>query len=223
MIKYKYNSLAEFKFDNPKEYRFLLNKDLLNKLCEDMGWDYKLKKPSGYWTKERCMEESLKYKNKTTWKRHSSSSHSAARENGWYDECTAHMIVSKFTNKIKQKAIEIESPKLKKTNKGKLEFKVWTKESCIEEALKYPFKNRWKQNSCGSYIVAKRNGWFEECIAHMVEVKKPSGYWTKERCIEDALKYKLKTEWKRYGGSSHYAAKHNGWYDECTAHMKNKK
>jgi hypothetical protein len=51
--------------------------------------------------------------------------------------------------------------------------------------------------------------------------QKPSGYWTKERCIDDASGYKTKMDW-RYGSSGAYgSARDNGWLDdpEVTGHM----
>jgi len=217
---YKYKTLIEFKNDYPSEYRFLYKKNLLSKLCEDMGWSYNHKKPNGYWTKKRCMEEALKFNLKTEWKRYSCSSHIAAIKNGWYDECTAHMRTSKFFNNIQQKLKNVEFSKLKKIKKDKKPNGYWTKERCLEEARKHSFKNLWKKNSNSSYRAAKKNGWYEECIAHMVEVKKPNGYWTKKRCMEEALKYKTRNEWRENSSSSHYSAKENGWLDECTTHMK---
>ena len=89
MIKYKYNSLREFKKDNRTEYGYLINHKLLVKFCHDMGWE--TRKPNGYWTKERCMEEAKKYKTRSEWSEKSSTSYASARRNGWLKECTAHI------------------------------------------------------------------------------------------------------------------------------------
>jgi hypothetical protein len=219
-MEYKYKSLIEFKIDYPNEYKILYRKDLLGKLCEDMGWVYRdIKKPN-YWTKERCIEEALKYKLKTEWKRYSCSSHYAARENGWYDECTKHMKISKFYNNVKTSVKNVKLTTLKKINKDVKPKGYWTKERCIEDASKYSFFNDWKKNSSGPYSKAIQNGWFGECTKHMVRQVKPNGYWTKERCIEEALKFNVKKHWEKNSCSSHHAAKQNGWFDECTKHMK---
>jgi len=37
---FKYKKLTDFKKDYHKEYKFLRKKNLLAKLCEDMGWEY---------------------------------------------------------------------------------------------------------------------------------------------------------------------------------------
>ena len=49
---------------------------------------------------------------------------------------------------------------------------------------------------------------------------KPSGYWTKENCKEDALKYNTKKEWRIHTGGAYISAYKNGWLNECCEHMK---
>ena len=73
----------------------------------------KKRKPNGYWIKERCREEALKYKTKVEFRNNSGGAHTIARSNGWLDEICTHMVRPKAYN-----------------------FK-WTKEKCHEEALKY--------------------------------------------------------------------------------------
>ena len=46
------------------------------------------------------------------------------------------------------------------------------------------------------------------------------GYWTKERCDEDALKYNSRSEWNKNNSSAYSAAHKNGWLDECCKHME---
>jgi hypothetical protein len=89
MIKYKYNSLTEFKKDNKIEYDYLVRHKLLVKFCHDMGWEQQ--KPNGYWTKERCMEEALKYKTRTEWHKNHRKSYDAAHRKRWVDECATHI------------------------------------------------------------------------------------------------------------------------------------
>jgi hypothetical protein len=48
----------------------------------------------------------------------------------------------------------------------------------------------------------------------------PRGYWTLERCKADALKYEVKHRWRFQSPKAFGIAKHFGWLDECTAHMK---
>jgi hypothetical protein len=49
--------------------------------------------------------------------------------------------------------------------------------------------------------------------------KKPNGYWTKEKCFEEARKHTTIKDWALASGSSYNKSKRNGWVSECTAHM----
>ena len=200
-MEIKYKSLKEFKKDYPSECDSLKYKKLLTKLCEDMGWDIpktkKTPKPNGYWNdKKNCLDEALKYEKITQWGKSSSASLKAAKINGWFEECTAHM--------IKQNLI----PKT-----------YWTKERCLEEAFKYETKSKWAQNNDASYRIARKNGWFDECTAHMLDLQKPDGYWTLERCQKEALKYETRNKWKENDRKSYQAAMSAKFLNECCAHM----
>ena len=198
-MELKYNSLKEFKKDYPNEYQSLYRKKLLEKLCEDMGWDLpeqkKTPKPYGYWTKERCLEEALKYTTKAEWSKNGNGSHTTAIRNSWYNECTTHMV-------------ELQKPK-----------GYWTLERCMEEALKYKTKSEWAKNSSSTYYSAKKNGSYNECTKHMVKLQKPKGYWTLETCLEEALKYETSNEWKEKNGASYQGAVYGKFLDKCTLHM----
>ena len=65
----------------------------------------------------------------------------------------------------------------------------WTKERCTEEALKYIDRFSFQSQAAGAYDAALRNKWLDEICGHMVQYKKLHGYWTKERCAKEALKY----------------------------------
>lgn len=195
----KYGNFTNLLKNNASAVESARKAGFLNEVMFLLNWgERKTNRLSIKWTKNMCVEEALKYKCRGEWEKKSNKSYSAARRFGWYDECVAHMPF-----KIKP-------------------FGYWTFECCMEEALKYNVKERWKQNSKSSYAAARANNWYDKCTAHMVEVKKPRGYWTKERCFEEALKYKTKTEWKENNQVSMNAARKNSWLEECTAHMKKK-
>ena len=46
----------------------------------------KERKPKGYWTLEKCKEESLKYNSRKEWFTKSATSYDAARRNKWMPE-----------------------------------------------------------------------------------------------------------------------------------------
>ena len=201
-MELKYNSLKEFKKDYPNEYQSLYRKKLLEKLCEDMGWDIpipkKTAKPRGYWNIfDNLYQDALKYDTKEKWRFNGNGAYTSAIKNSWFQECTAHMIsIGKKSG-------------------------YWTKEKCLENALKYNTRKEWFKKSGGAVKSAKKNGWYDECVKHMVRFYKPKGYWTKEHCMEEALKFKTKSEWDKATGG-YEVARVNNWLDECCAHMEKK-
>lgn len=158
------------------------------------------RKPDNYWTKERCLENALLYTVKTRWLRTSTGAAIASQKKGWFDECTKHMI-----SPIKPMGY-------------------WTKERCIEESKKYKTRREWFENAGGSVNSAVKNGWVEECSLHMIQGRKPSGYWTKEKCIESAQKFTRFIDWRNNEKGAVNASFQNKWNNDCLKHMrKNKK
>jgi len=235
MEKSKYKSLNEWRESYPNAYFDAKKNGLLEKLCEDFGWTNK--KPAGYWTKERCLEDSLKYKYKTEWFNANGSAYNASCKNGWLDECCAHMIETriKWTFELcKENALKFKKRNewqkfvgsgyqfakrrgwLDKCCAHMIERK-WTLERCKKDSAKFKSRGEWCEKSV-VYKTAHRNGWLEECCAHMTELIKPRNYWTLELCKEDALKYNNRSEWQEKSGT-YIAACRNGWIDECCKHM----
>jgi hypothetical protein len=204
-MNYKYKSLKDFREDNPNLYSTLSKRNQLEKLCIDMQWELpRQQKPNGYWTKELCIEEANKYNDISDFIKNSPKAYSASKRNNWLSE--------------------IYKLKGWKGRGDRLPTNYWTKERCIEDARKYNSIIEWYKNS-KSYSPARLNGWLNECTTHMIQKQKPPGYWTKERCLEIAIQYKTRTDWRKGHPASCEAARVNKqWYEECTAHMiENKK
>ena len=49
-------------------------------------------------------------------------------------------------------------------------------------------------------------------------MRKPNGYWTKERCYDIALKYDTRKEFSKH--VAHKIAQKHNWLDEICYHMK---
>lgn len=92
-------------------------------------------KPAGYWTKEKCHNEALKYPTKSDWRREDRSSYESAKYHGWYDACSVHM----------------EAP-----------FK-WTEELLLESASQYSSLAEWKRNKSAAPAKARDFGILEDC------------------------------------------------------------
>jgi hypothetical protein len=170
-------------------YRKKKNWNLLNKTDGGECSGKKIK-----WTLESCFQEALKHKTIRDWYNANSSSVVVARRNGWMDVCTMHM--------------------------DRLWEKKWTLEICKANALNYKLRSEWAKKSKNAYTAAMMNGWLDECCAHMINPKRvKDGHWTLETCKADALKYKTKTEWRKYSAGAANAAWKKGWWEECCMHF----
>lgn len=102
------------------------------------------RKPKGYWVKEKCHEEALKYETKSDFKKYSAGAADSAFVNGWFNDICLHMNEFKKPNDF------------------------WDdKEKCQKEALKYTNKTDFKKYSCMPYDYSRRNGWLDEICSHM--------------------------------------------------------
>lgn len=252
----KIDGIKIWKEQFPEDFADAKRQGKINSIAETMGW--KFKTPSSYWSKEKCIENALLYTKITHWRRNSETAYKSAKKNGWYEDCIIHMVnltkpkgywdnkghcledALKYQTKSKWSKFSDSAYKSAKKNgwfkeatahmiEGCKPNGYWTKERCIEEAKKYQTKIKWKDNSGSSYSVACQNKWVYECTKHMIEKRHSVGYWTKERCLEDALKYETRFEWQKSNHGSYGAAFRDGFLDECCTHMvsgltkKNKK
>jgi hypothetical protein len=96
----------------------------------------------------------------------------------------------------------------------------WTLETCLVEALKYETRSAFQRGSSSCYLTSLRNKWVDRICGHMLEGKKPNGYWTLELCQAEALKYESRAAFKRKAGSALNAAVANNWLDQICSHMK---
>ncbi len=96
----------------------------------------------------------------------------------------------------------------------------WTKEKCHEIALKYQNKRDFSLYDNNAYFGAFRHGYLNEICSHMIQLCKPSGYWTKEKCHELALKYDTKTSFLKNHAVVYSKAYNQGFLNEICSHMK---
>jgi len=282
----KYDTKGEFIRNSPSAYNKARSNGWLDEICIHM---IQIKKPKEYWTKEKCQDEALKFKNRGEFSKGSVSAYSKAWEKDWLDEICQHMkylgnkfkrcvYVYEFSDKIayvgltfdmnsreqqhkkrgpvfqhskstqnianlKQLTdyIDVEDAKNKEseyvTNYLNEGWKLlnsaktgacgggerkWTKEKCRIEAMKYENVGDYKRNSL-SYRAAVRNKWLDEICSHMNRVKKHSNYWTKERCREVASKFETRKEFEFNYRGAYIACRKNNWLDDVCFHMKNRK
>ena len=183
-MKYQYR--VDFKRNNSIIYNYAASHGWLEDICHHMTW---ITRKPHFWTKEKCINEALKYKSRKLFQKGSSGAYSAALDNGWLDEICSHMRRPAPSNYY------------------------WTKERCKEEAAKYETLKDFRKNSY-AYNAALKNGWVAEICSHMARAAKPAGYWTKARCIKEARKNKTFSQFRKNCASAYAIAWRNGWLDD---------
>ncbi len=95
----------------------------------------------------------------------------------------------------------------------------WNAIRCTQKALGYTSRKSFSDNARGAYKAACKNGWIDEVCQHMDSTVKPVGYWNKDNCAIEALKYTKRSEFQDNSGSSYNSARENKWLDEICVHM----
>ena len=170
----------------------------IEKYRED-GWKMLNKMPGGgiggllkeKWTYEKVKEEALKYSTITEFRKSGGYACDKAYIFGWIKDFTW----------------------LKQTRK---QPGYWNYETCYEEAKKYKNRYEFQEKCSGAFKQANKNGWLKDYDWFTYNKKHTSGYWTKERCYEEAKKYKGKYEFQQGNASAYYASHKNGWFEEYT-------
>ena len=124
----------------------------------------------------------------------------------------------KFVDAYEVKGYKILNNKKSIGNVGYSKRK-WSRDICHDEALKY--KTRWdfQKFSTNEYTAAKNYKWLDAICSHMeLQIKSP-GYWTKERCIKEAKKYKSKNEFQTKATYPYKVTSINGWTEEVCSHI----
>jgi predicted GIY-YIG superfamily endonuclease len=136
----KYDSRNVFRLKSPSAYISAHRNGWLDDVCSHM---INGRKSNGYWTIDRVREEALKYNNKKSFEK-GSSSYQIAHKNGWLDDVCSHMINGRKSNGY------------------------WTFENVSKEALKFIKRSDFKRESSSAYSTALRNGWLDQVCSHMI-------------------------------------------------------
>jgi predicted GIY-YIG superfamily endonuclease len=150
------------------------------------------------WTFENCKTEARKYNSRREFALKSGSAYNASRRLECLDEVCSHMVKLRDSRK-----------------KG-----YWEKGKCASVAKKCKSRSEFENKYAGAYMACLRNGWLDEICSHMKgKGKKPNGYWTKEKCLEEGLKHKTKSSFRKNGAVAYLKSKENNWLDEICLHI----
>ena len=135
--------------------------------------------PAGYWTREKIIEESHKYKTKSDFKHNSPSAYAKA--------CRLHIIKSMNW---------FEDGRRKKRGPNKEhKYTIETVRTIIKEHNCITVTDLRKVNEY-AYKIAKNNNWLKEL--GLKENKHEDGYWTVDKVWNIALQYSNKTDFSKH-------------------------
>ena len=137
----KYTSRQEFQQKNGAAYKAAGEKQCRDLVCAHM---VSMRFPKGHWTREKLMEEALKYDNKVDFRKKSNVAFLTASRKKLLDQICIHMVAGKLPN----------GHWLNKAN-------------CAAEALKYSNRRAFSLSNSSAYHGADTNGWLDEICAHM--------------------------------------------------------
>jgi hypothetical protein len=96
---------------------------------------------------------------------------------------------------------------------GSLGSGKWNYDSCYKEAQKYHTLKDFRKKSPAAYNTVCKNGWQNE-YTWLETINHKPGYWTYERCYEEAKKYKTRKQFQVGNKSAYGKALKEKWLDE---------
>jgi hypothetical protein len=157
------------------------------------------KKPNGYWTYEKCLEVAIISKSKAEMVKNYKSAYDKSTKNKWIEKFIELNIFINDKNKPRN---------------------YWSIERSMEEALKYTSRVDFENGSPTAYSVCRRKKVIDSACSHMQRKIKPNGYWSYDKCKEEALKYNNRTEFQKKSACAYGKARQENWLDEICSHMK---
>ena len=187
---YDYNTCYEIAKNYTYSSEFQKGNGSAYNVARKNGWikDYTwfVKKQHDVYTYEECYEIAKDYDCVSEFQKGNGSVYAKARERGWLKDYTWFKPRSR---------------------------KPYTYEECYEIAKKYDTRTKYCKGNIGAYQASLNHGWLDD-YTWFHYVQRPTGYWTKEKVIEESKKYKTRGEFHDYNGTAYSKARTNGWLDE---------
>ena len=230
----KYQTKTDFKKSNSVAYDNARKQGIIDEICAHM----KIKRRR--WTDETAILEAKKYKNRNEMQEHNYPAFVYIYRHNLVDIAFAHMeTTQKWTiDDAKEEALRFDTRSLfhKQSpyayhllwNNGLLDsacshMKIcredWTIDKIREIALKYNNIKDFKKYDMKAYMAAFKYKCLKDVTSHMKRLVQPKGFYTLEKCKEEALKYQTKKDFM-LGSPRFYDAAHRfKWIDLCCEHM----
>jgi hypothetical protein len=171
-------------------YQIAMRRGVLDEVCEHMP---RLRRR---FTREGLMASAAQYASRADWRNADPKEYECALRRGLLD------LLGEDTGQSSRRP------------KG-----YWTLERCKASAAEFQSRFRWERNTPSAYNAALKNGWLEECCAHMTDQRGRKRKWTPDTIAASAQRFRRKSDWLNAEESAYKAAKELGIFDEVTAHM----
>lgn len=220
----KYKNSSEFRNGCKDAYIAAYKRGLLPKLFKD----YDFTSP-GFWSEENIRLEAEKYSSIGEFSKGAGGAYDAARKLNLLDELFDRKKVYWNEELIREKArlckdrkefSEKYSGAIRKARSlGILDelFPIghinWNEDLVRAEALKYKFRKDFNKESSGAYKYALKHNLLDDICSHMKTPEKKIK-WTKEAIIEEAKKYKNRSELKKKAKGAYVVALKNKMLDD---------
>ena len=227
----KYKSKVEFRRNNNGAYQVALK----NGWLDDYTWFEKL---IGKWNRETCYYEAKKYNSRSEFIRNSYQAYIVAKKNGWLDDYTwfekraineKNIYVVYYYEDKETNAVYVGL-----TNNLKRRHKQHCRGLLKHGEIKYDIVYKYWHDTLGKEvpepivlhkdIYAKDAQEYEKQYVEkfkregklVLNIAKTGslgglGTWTKEKCYNEAKKYKSKSEFVKNSRSAYQASRRNGW------------
>ena len=226
----KYSTRGEFRKGSQVAYYKALRK----KWIDDYTWFAQKKKPNNYYSYERCYEEAKKYKSRGAFAKGNPSAYNNAWRNHWlddytwfsesasakrwdYDTCLEES--KKYTTRTEFHDGSNSAYSVACRNKwlevyvwledGNQKNRIWTYESCYEEAKKYGRISDFAKQSPGAYNAAILNGWRKD-YTWLPQQK----VYTYDEVYNIAKQYEYKVDFITKDRGAYDAALRYGWLND---------
>ena len=103
-------------------------------------------------------------------------------------------------------------------NKGLKRPNKWTDKELKNSASKYSTLYEWRKKEPSAYATTSTRKMLDKITSHMKKMKLYS-FWTKEKVMSSALKYKTKISWQLNDPKAYNAARRLKIYNKATKHM----
>lgn len=227
----KYNSKEEFMNGSPLYYNSAKKHRILTEICRHMGTNSNLRYVYVFEFEDHCAYIGLSCYPQRRCRQHLNDRSSTVFKHIKDTECK--YIFKVLTDGLVEKAVQQEILWINKykndgwvlLNKELDELAgdgspKYTYEYCEMIANRYAHSQNFRKGNALVYNYALRHGFLDNICKHMDKDTEIAQHWTKEKCQEEAKKYKTRKDFQKECRGAYAAAYRNKWLDDICVHME---